>query len=447
MKERGEFKSSFGSIAAIAGSAIGLGNIWRFPYVAGENGGAAFIIIYLIIVILVGIPLVMTEFGLGRNTNKNVFGAFKTLEPKKKWYYIGYLGIISSLIIISFYSVIAGWTLSFLELSITNSFVDSTTSQLEANFNDFVNSGTLPILYTGLFIIATSIIVALGVEKGIERFNKILMPVLVLILIILSINSFTLSGINDAIEFLFKADFSKVTPNIILEALGQAFFSMSIGMGCLITYGSYLRKKDNLFKTATLVAISDIGIAILAGIAIFPAVFTYGIEPASGPNLVFITLPNIFSQMSGGYFFSVLFFLLLTVAALTSSVSLMEVFVLYLNEEFKISRVKSVLMCAVIIFVIGSACALSQIDGSQIRIFDNNLFDALDTFSSSYMLTITGFLIVIYAGWIAQRKNFEKEVTINSAIARRYFRVYYFLIRYIAPTAIILIFLTKIGLI
>lgn len=446
-KKRGSFNSNFGAIAAAAGSAIGLGNIWRFPYVAGENGGAAFIFIYLLIIVLIGLPLVMTEFALGRSTHKNVFGTFRTLAPKTKWYLVGFIGIIGSLIILSFYSVIAGWTLAFLEFSIADSFSGVAPQQIAENFKSFINSGIEPILYMSLFLVVTATIVCLGVEKGIERYNKILMPILCLILIILSINSFTLSGIQDGMAFLFKPDFSKIDGSVVLNALGQAFFSMSIGMGCLMTYGSYLRREDNIFRTAGYVALSDLAIAILAGIAIFPAVFTYGIEPGSGPDLVFITLPNIFAQMTGGYIFSIMFFVLLAVAALTSSVSLMEVVVAYICEEFKVKRIITVTIVTLVAIGIGTLCALSQMESSQISIGGKNIFDLLDNFTSSYMLTISGFLIVLYAGWFLSKEKLRSEISINSNFISKYYNIFLFLIRYIAPIAIILVFLSKIGVI
>ncbi|MEG1649357.1 MAG: sodium-dependent transporter [Rikenellaceae bacterium] len=444
-KKRGSFNSNFGAIAAAAGSAIGLGNIWRFPYVVGENGGAAFIIVYILIIALIGLPLIMTEFALGRSTHKNVFGTFRLLAPKTKWYLVGIIGIVGSLIILSFYSVIAGWTLAFLEFSITDSFSGVDPAQIALNFKSFVNGGVEPVLYMVLFIILTAIIVCLGVEKGIERYNKILMPILCLILIILSINSFTLSGLNEGLSFLFKPDFSKIDGSVVLSALGQAFFSMSIGMGCLMTYGSYLRKEDNIFRTAGYVAISDMTIAILAGIAIFPAVFTYGIEPGSGPDLVFITLPNIFAQMTGGYIFSIMFFILLAVAAITSSVSLMEVVVAYLCEEFKMKRITTVLIATLLAIAIGTLCAVSQMETSTIKIAGQNIFNLLDNFTSSYMLTISGFLIVLYAGWFMSKTKLREEIIANSSFVAKNYGTFLFLIRFIAPTAIIFVFLSKVG--
>ncbi len=442
--KRGSFKSNFGAVAAMAGSAIGLGNIWRFPYIVGENGGAAFIIIYLAIILLIGLPLMMTEFSLGRNTNRNIFGAFKQLSPKGKWFLTGIIGIVGSLIILSFYSVIAGWTLAFLRYSVLNSFAGNSAEQLSTSFSSFINNGTEPIIALVIFLISTAAIVALGVEKGIEKSNKVLMPILFIILIVLSINSFTLDGIEQGLNFLLTPDFSKITGGTVLNALGQVFFSMSIGMGCLMTYGSYLRKEDSILKTAGYVAISDVAIALLAGIAIFPAVFTYGIEPTSGPNLIFITLPNVFAQMPGGYIFSIMFFVLLFLAALTSAVSLMEVVVAYLVEEHKLKRTMAVVVTTLVAITLGIICALSQVEGSSLLINGSNIFDFLDNFTASYMLTISGFLIVVYAGWFMPDEKFKNEVIKNSSAALRVYKIFRFIIRFIAPIAIILVFLSKI---
>lgn len=443
---RGSFNSNFGAVAALAGSAIGLGNIWRFPYIAGENGGAAFIFIYFLIILIIGLPLMMTEFSLGRTTGKNIFGAFRDLAPKTKWPLLGILGIICSMIILSFYSVIAGWTLSFLRFSIADSFSGLSAEHLTENFTAHINSPE-PLVAVSIFLVAVALIVMLGVEKGIERSNKIFMPVLFLILIVLSINSFTLSGIKEGLSFIFKPDFSKITSTTVLSALGQAFFSMSIGMGCLMTYGSYLRREDSVLKTAAMVAVSDVLIAMLAGIAIFPAVFTYGIEPGSGANLVFITLPNVFAQMTGGYIFGVLFFVLLFLAALTSAVSLMEVVVAYLIEELKLKRLYAVIITAVTALVVGSLCAISQVEGSSLVIGGRNIFDFLDNLSSSYLLTISGFFIVVYAGWFMSYDRLKGEIVSNSSLSLRLFPIFMFIIRYIAPVAIMLIFLGKLEII
>lgn len=285
--KRGSFASRFGTIAAVGGSVIGLGNIWRFPYVAGENGGAAFILIYLTISFLISIPIMLSEFSLGRSTKRNSMRAFSKLAPGTKWKWVGYMGILCAFIILSFYCVIAGWSLEFLKESVLNRFHDRTPEQVAAAFDGFVASGWRPIAWTLVFIAASAFIVYSGIEKGIERYNKILMPMLFLLLFGMALNALTLDGARQGIDFLLKPDFSKITGTTVLEALGQSFFSMSLGMGCMITYGSYLRKNENMFRIGAMVSLSDITVAVLSGLAIFPAVFSFGISPTSGPELVF----------------------------------------------------------------------------------------------------------------------------------------------------------------
>lgn len=299
MGSRGSFGSRFGVIAAVSGSVIGLGNIWRFPYVAGENGGAAFILIYIACSFLISIPLMLSEFSLGRSSKRNTKRAFQKLAPGTRWNYVGYMGIFCAFILLSFYCVIAGWALEFIKESVLNEFAGKSAAQISENFNGFIASGWRPVVWMGVFMLSTAFIVWSGIEKGIERYTKIFMPVFIVLLAALAINSLTLPGAREGIGFLLRPDFSKITGATILKAMGQSFFSMSLGLGCMITYGSYIRKGENLPKVASMVALSDMSVAILSGIAIFPAVFSFGISPTSGPELVFLTLPNIFAQMPG----------------------------------------------------------------------------------------------------------------------------------------------------
>ncbi len=445
--ERGSFGTKFGAIAAAAGSAIGLGNIWRFPYVAGENGGAAFILIYLLIILMVGLPMMLSEFSIGRFTKRNVFGAFRALRPKGKWYLIGVLGIATAFVILSFYCVVAGWTTHFLFDSLTNSFKGLSSAQVTERFDAFVATGWQPILWTLLFTAATGYIVIAGVEKGIERYNKILMPMMVLILIAMSINSFTLSGFREGVSFLFKPDFSKITVGVVVEAMGQAFFSLSLGMGTMITYGSYIRSKDNLFSTVGSVALSDTLIALLAGVAIFPAVFSFGISPTSGPDLVFLTLPNIFLQMPGGYFLSILFFFLLFIAAVTSSVSILEVLVAFGAEELKISRKKAGLVMTFLVMCVATLSAVSQVPGAALRIGGRNLFDFADMLSSIYMMSVGAFFITLFVGWFFRRKDLYDELTSGGKFGVRLYPLFLVIVRFVAPVVIAVVFLSMVGLI
>ncbi len=444
MNKRGSFSSQFGAIAAATGSAIGLGNIWRFPYVVGENGGAAFILIYFVIILLLGVPLLISEFGIGRATHSNVLGAIRKVSPPKSyWVVIGYFGLLAAFIISAFYNVVAGWTLAFFKESLADSFNGMDAVQIGSFFDGFIASGWKPALWAVGFSLLTSLIVISGVEKGIERYNKVLMPLMLLILVALSVNSLSLRGLDEGVEFMFKPDFSKVTLTVILNAIGQAFFSLSVGMGCMITYGSYIRKSDSLLKTSLSVIFADVIIAMLAGIAIFPAVFSFGITPASGPDLVFKTLPNIFGHMTGGYVISILFFLLLVVAALTSSVSVMEVLVAALTEEFKMSRKKAVAMVTSAVLVTTVLCALSQMPDSALKIGGTDLFTICDVGSSTYMLPLNGLLIVILVGWFIKKRMFIRELSSNGLYPIKYYPAYIFIIKYIAPVAITGVFVAK----
>ncbi len=445
MRKRGTFGSSLGTIMVVGGSVIGLGNIWRFPYVAGENGGAAFILIYLAINFLISVPLMFSEFSIGRAAKSNAMRSFRRLSPVKSWQGVGYLGIATSFVILSFYSVIAGWALEFLRESIAGTFMQLDPAGIKAHFDDFVASGWGPIGWVIAFVALNGIVVSFGIEKGIERFNKTAMPMMLVILVIMCINSFFLSGFREGATFLLRPDFSKVTPAMIMQALGQSFFSLSVGMGAMITYGSYIKKDDNMFRIGGTVAISDVTVAILSGLAIFPAVFSYGISPTSGPELVFLTLPNIFAQMPGGQIFAILFFLLLFAAAITSSVSLMEVAVAYVSEEFRLRRRIATLIITLCVMGTATLCALSQMPGSSLTVAGQNLFDLFDNVSSTYMMPLGGLLIVIFAGWVMRRDLFLRELTSNGRFGHRLSRPVYFMIRYAIPIAIAMLFLSKLG--
>lgn len=444
---RDTFGSKFGVIAATAGSAVGLGNIWRFPYIAGENGGGAFLLIYLGFILLIGLPVMLSELSIGRATQRNPFGAFRILKPKAKWFWIGIMGIAAAFMINAFYSVVAGWTLEYLFKAIGNSFAGKDSKQISELFTSFQDTTWRPLLWTVIFIVISGSVVLAGVEKGIEKYTKILMPLLVILIIILDIRAITLPNAAEGLSFLFKPDFSKINSSAILEALGQAFFSLSIGMGTLITYGSYINKKENLFSTAVSVSIADTLIAILAGVAIFPAVFAFGISPAAGPDLVFLTLPNIFSQMTGGYIFGLMFFFLLVVAALTSTISILEVVVAYFTEELKIERKKATILASVGIGVLGVLCSLSLYELPQLAIVGTNLFGVLEYVSSNVFLPLGGLLIVVFVGWFFGRDLLKTELSVNGKYKIRFFPLFIFIVRYVAPLAIALVFLNGLGLI
>lgn len=444
---RGSFGSKFGVIAATAGSAVGLGNIWRFPYIAGENGGGAFLLIYLGFIILIGLPVMLSELTIGRSTQRNPFGAFKVLKPGQKWFWIGVMGISAAFMINAFYSVVAGWTLEYLFKALSNQFSNQTPENIISQFSDFQNSNWRPLFWTILFLGISGSVVWAGIEKGIEKYTKILMPVLVVLIIILDIRAITLPGAAEGLRFLFEPDFSKIGTSTVLEALGQAFFSLSIGMGTLITYGSYIKKNENLGMSTAAVAFTDTIIAIMAGVAIFPAVFAFGISPASGPDLVFLTLPNIFAQMKGGYIFALFFFTLLTVAALTSTISILEVVVAYFTEELHITRGRATLLASLGIGVLGILSSLSLYHIPELSVAGRNLFGILEYISSNIFLPLGGLLIVIFVAWLFGKEKIKKELSSDGLYKASYFPVFLFIVRFVAPLAIALVLMNSVGFI
>lgn len=444
---RGSFGSKFGIIAAAAGSAVGLGNIWRFPYVAGENGGGAFLLIYIGFILLFGIPVMLSELMIGRSAQSNAYRAFKKLAPGKPWYIIGLMGITAAFVILAFYSTIAGWTLEYLYQSIINGFAGKDSQMLTGMFTTFQTSTVMPLFWQMVFLILTAIIVLLGVQGGIEKYSKILMPMLALIMIVLCVRSLTLPGAAQGLSFFFNPDFSKINAQVIFSALGQAAFSLSIGMGALITYGSYVKKNNNLNQIAIEVSLADTLIAILAGVVIFPAVFSFGISPTQGPGLVFIVLPNIFQQMAGGYFFAIMFFVLLVIAALTSSISILEVVVAFCVEEFKMKRGIATLIASIGAAIAGVFCTLSWGAFKDVSIFGKSIFDFFDFFSANILLPLGALLIVIFVGWVFGRKKAYAELSNEGTLRARFFGLVFFIVKFVAPLIIAVIFLNGLGII
>lgn len=444
-KDNITFGSKFGTLMVVAGSVIGLGNIWRFPYLAGSNGGSAFIIIYIICSLLISVPIMMSEFVIGRSTNSNAFRAFKILSKHKIWSLVGILGIVTVFIIFGYYSVIAGWALSFFQTAIISGFTGKDTSIIHADFINYINSGWKPTLAALIFILMTAGVVIGGIIKGIEKINKILMPLLALILIILFIYSTTLTGFTQAVDFLLKPDFTKINLSTVLAAIGQSFFSMSLGMGCMITYGAYIKKETKLTNLAITISIADLCVALIAGFAIFPGVFTFGIEPTSGPTLVFETLPLVFSKMTGGNIFGLLFFFLVFIAAITSSVSMLEPMVLFIMQETKLSRKKSVLSIIFFVVMLAVLCAYSQVENSSIRIFGQNLFDALNHATDKIMLPLGGLLIIIFIGWFAKKDIVISQITNNKTFFIKGFNIYFFMVKYIIPIVLSMFIINLIG--
>ena len=439
---RDGFGSKLGIIAAAAGSAVGLGNIYRFPCELGNNGGGAFLFVYLLIVLCLGVPVMLSEFVIGRRTQKNPIGAFKALRPKSAWPLLGYMGVACALVIMAFYSTVAGWTLEYTVKAIGNQFQGKDIETMEQEFVAFHNIGWKNILWQGIFIFLTGFVVFKGVANGIEKYSKVLMPLLVLILLVLAVRSVTLPGGTNGLTFLFKPDFSKITGSVLISALGQAFFSLSMGMGVLITYGSYIKKEDNMTTTALSVTLSDTLVAVLAGVVIFPAAFSFGIQPTAGIGLVFNTLPMIFNQMAGGYYFCVIFFVLLAVAALTSTISLLEVIVAYLVEEVHLTRRWSTVLASVACLAVGVFASLSLKDGSGIAIGGKSFFDCLDFLSSNILLPLGALMIVLFVGWILGKTAFFEEITNGGKLKLSIKGVIYFIIKFVAPLAIAVIFIT-----
>ena len=440
--KRDGFGSKIGIIAAAAGSAIGLGNIYRFPCELGNNGGAAFLLVYLIVVVFLGIPVMLSELVIGRRGQSNAVGAFKKLAPKSAWPIVGYMGVLCGFIIFAFYSTISGWTLEYIVKSVSNSFQGKDLAAMEQDFSNFHDMGWRNVMWQAIFIFLTGFVVFKGVQNGIERYAKILMPVLLVILVILGVRSATLPGAKDGLVFLFKPDFSKITGKVLISALGQGFFSLSLGMGALITYGSYIKKDDNLTSTAFSVVLSDTLIALLAGIVIFPAAFSFGINPQAGMGLVFNTIPMIFNQMMGGYWFCIIFFVLLAIAALTSTISLLEVVVAYLSEELHIKRQWATVLACVATMLIGSFASLSLKSNTSLAFGGRTVFDWMDFISSNILLPLGGLLIVLFVGWRLGKSHFFDEVTNSGKLKSPLKRVILFIIRYLAPLAIIVIFIS-----
>jgi NSS family neurotransmitter:Na+ symporter len=444
---RESFSSKFGVIAATAGSAIGLGNIWRFPYVAGENGGAAFIILYIGFVITIGIPVLLSEFTIGRRAQQNVYGSFRKLAPKQPWYFIGLMGVAAAFMILAFYTAVAGWTLEYLYQSIVNGFAGKSPEELNIMFDSFVGGTSRPLIWFFVFMGLTAFIIMAGVKNGIEKSTKILMPLLLVLLLVLIVRSVTLPGAGKGISFLLKPDFSKITASTILVALGQAFFSLSIGMGTLVTYGSYIKKSENLGSTAFSVAMADTLIAVLAGLAIFPAVFAFNIEPGYGAGLVFVTLPNIFQQMPGGTIFSIMFFILLGVAALTSTISVLEVIVAFFVEELKMKRKSATWLATFAVSILGILCVLSTSSLGDFKILGHTIFSLLENTTANVLLPLGGMFIVIFVAWFFGRQNVIDELSNDGKLKARYVPLYIFIIKFVAPLAIAFVFLQGIGLI
>jgi NSS family neurotransmitter:Na+ symporter len=450
-EKRENWGSKTGFILAAAGSAIGLGNIWKFPYIAGENGGASFIIVYLICIAIIGLPVLIAEILIGRTTQRNPVGAFYKLSRSKLWASLGGMGVVAGFLILSFYAVIAGWAVGYVVEAISGNFYEFSESFSSSDhFNNLVGNVYWILGYFSLFMIVTMSIVFAGVQKGIERGSKIMMPVLLILLIILMIKGISLEGASQGLEFLWYPDWSKIDEQAILIALGHAFFTLSLGMGAMLTYGSYMSKKDSVPNSALQIVTLDTLIALIAGVAIFTSVFAVGLDPAAGPGLIFHTLPSVFIKMTGGYLFSILFFTLISIAAITSSISLLEVVVSYFVDELKWKRHTAAIILTGVIFLLGVPSALSYNLLADFKIFDLNFFDLVDFIASNILLPLGGLLIAVFVAWIW---GLHRAIPNLREGAERLFDEHPWIItfwkiflRFFSPVLIFLVFLHSVGL-
>ena len=449
MNERGNFGSKIGIVLATAGSAVGLGNVWRFPYMVGENGGAAFLLVYLVCILMLGLPGMISEFIVGRHAQANAAAAYDKLSGGRPWKLVGYLGILTSTIILGFYAVVAGWCLQYLFASLTGQ-LNGDANYVKDYFVSLSGSCVRPILFGIAFILITHLVVVRGVRSGIERASKTLMPVLFVLLLILVVASCLLPGAIEGVRFLFYPDFSKLSGNVILDALGQAFFSLSLGTACLCTYASYFSRDTNLLASATQIALLDTMIAILSGLMIFPAAASVGISPDSGPSLIFITLPNVFQQAFAsmpvvGYVVSIMFFALLVFAALTSTLSMHEIGTAFFTEEWHLPRQRSAWVLTVVASLICVACSLSVSALDYLKLFGLSVMDFCDQLTANFMLPTGAILACLFVGWYIPKQVAHDEFTNWGTHGQYLFPIYLFAVRYLCPLCIILVFLHQLG--
>lgn len=447
---RGKFGSKLGIVLATAGSAVGLGNVWRFPYMAGENGGAAFILLYVGCILLLGLPGMLSEFIVGRHGQTNAARAYDKLANGRPWKFVGYLGILTSTIILGFYAVVAGWCLQYLYASVAGQLLGD-ADYVKTYFATFSSSLWQPVAWGIAFILFTHVVIVFGVRRGIERASKWLMPILLLLLLVLVVASCMLPGAMGGVEFLLKPDFSKLSSNVMLEALGQAFFSLSLGTACLCTYASYFSRSTNLLRSAGQIVALDTLIAILSGLMIFPAAFSVGVEPDSGPSLIFITLPNVFQQAFAamptvGWLISIMFYALLVFAALTSTISMHEIGTAFFTEELHWPRRKSAWLLTVVAGVLCLFCSWS-VGAYDIRLLGLSLMDFCDQLTANFLLPLGGMLACLFVGWYIPRQVVYDEFTNHGAHNRHYYSLYLFAVRYVCPIAILLVFLHQLGMI
>ena len=442
-KPRDGFTSTFGVLVATLGSAVGLGNIWKFPALTGLNGGAGFLLVYLLATLLVGLPVMIVETMLGRAARANAVSTFEQLEPRQGgWKIIGWMGFVAALLIMSFYSGVAGWVYAYIFKAMSGEIATTDPKIAGAAFGQLVSNPVASLIWQWVVLGITGGIIMLGVAKGIEAVTRRLMPLLFLLLLILCARSLTLPGASEGLAFLFSPDFSKITPTVLLTALGLAFFKLSIGMGTMLTYGSYFREDQNIPLTATRVMFADLSISLLAGIAIFPAVFSFGFEPSAGPSLVFMTIPAVFTSMPGGAIFMTLFFILTAIASVGAMLSILEVPAAILTERFGLQRKTAALCTIAIVGLFGVPAALSNSVAADLKLFGMNAFDLFDFISSNLLMPVGGILICLFVGWVYGLPQLEKQLSNDGTIDNKpLIRVLFFTVRYITPVSIAVVLL------
>lgn len=457
MSKKAQFGSKIGLIAATVGSAIGLGNVWRFPAETQSNGGAAFLLLYTLCIFILGIPVMLAEFSLGRGGRSDAVGVFKRLCPRSLWWIVGAIAIVASYLILCYYMVVAGWTFEYLWQSVSGDLyqtgavleqagdISAADAAFAGKMNEYICSDITPLIFTYIVIAINIIVLIGGVQKGIERLSNVMMPLLFLLLLVLCAVTLSLPGAGAGLEFFLKPDFSKIDGSTVVNALGQTFFSLSLGMGILITYSSYYPSHTNLTKTSVIVSLMSLMVAVLMGCILFPAVTTFGLDkhPLQGATLVFITLPEVFSQLPATMLWSSLFFLLLFVAALTSTVSIAEVTIAFLQDHFRMGRVKACLVVLMPLFLLSAVCSLSFGSMSDIKIMGMTIFDFLDAFTTNVLLPVVSMGVCIFVGWFAPRRLLSSQLSNRGSLGSGVTVAVAFIIRYVAPVLVALIMLSK----
>lgn len=444
--KRDGFSSSFGVLAATLGSAVGLGNIWKFPYLTGANGGAGFLLVYVLASLMVGLPVMIAEIMLGREGKTDSVGTFRKLAPGTPWWLVGGFGVLAAFLVMAFYSEVAAWVLAYVFKSITGSALSNDPAHTSATFDALIQNPVQSLLWQWAVLALIGGILLMGVSKGIEAVSKKLMPLLFILLIILCVRSLLLPGASEGLRFLFQPDFSKISTSVVLTAMGLAFFKLSIGMGTMLTYGSYFRDDQNIPATALRVMTADLFVSMLAGIAIFPAVFAYGFQPAAGPSLLFITIPAVFADMPFGQVFMVVFFVLTAIAATGAMLSILEVPVSVLRERYRISRRRSTVLTLVALMLIGSTAALSHSTLADFKLFGMTMFNLFDAATSNVLMPIGGIMLCVFTGWVWGPKRFEQALSNSGTLKnRRKLRVLFLLTRWITPVLILVVMLEGLG--